>query len=116
MKKIISMFVFATFLFITGCISIMERTESGSKITQVYHPTCTCAESIALPFRERRYGEDGIAQSICTVLLPCTIIDLPLDAVMDTVCLPWDIYRTYQNKKPNTIVPNNDSEVIEKVN
>ena len=115
MKKIISMFVFAILLPITGCISIMERTESGSKITQVYHPTCTCAESIALPFRERLYGEDGISQAISTVLLPFTIIDLPLDAVVDTVCLPWDIYRTCQNKKPNTVIPNNNDEMIEKV-
>lgn len=113
MKNIILSFIIITFLYTSGCISILERTEGGNKITQVYHPTCTCAESIAIPFRERRYGEDGIAQAICTVLLPFTIIDLPLDAVSDTICLPWDIYRSCQNKNDKNINPKEDSKIIE---
>ena len=79
-----------------GCISILERSDDYTTIRGVYQPTRVCAESIALPFREKRTGEGAVAQSVCTLLLPFTLVDFPLDVVADTLCLPWDAYCAHQ--------------------
>jgi hypothetical protein len=48
------------------------------------------------------------------MFLPLFVIDLPFEALFDTVCLPWDIYKANQNNKP--VTPPDTPEVIEEVN
>jgi len=96
-----------------GCLNIANRTDDDWKIRHVYSCTCDCAEAIALPFQKKQHGEAGIAQAICTMFLPVFVIDLPFEAVSDTVFLPWDIYKSHQNNKP--VIPPEKPEVVEDV-
>ena len=47
------------------------------------------------------------------MFLPVFIVDLPFEAVSDTVFLPWDMYKSHQNNKP--VVPPETPEVVEEV-
>ena len=75
-----------------GCANIITRTDCDSWATAPYQCTCEVAEAIAAPFSRPSGPEGGIAQAICTVILPISIISLPFDAAIDTVFLPWDLY------------------------
>ena len=90
----------------------MDRTDRKSPIRHLYQPTCECAECVAIPFQERKFGEDGIAQAFCTVLLPLTVVDLPFEAVLDTVLVPWDLWTIRKTSAPED--PSPKEEVLEK--
>jgi uncharacterized protein YceK len=87
--------------FLTGCIGIMDRTEYKTPIYRLYQPTCECAEGISIPFEERGSVEKRIAQAVCTVFLPVLVIDLPFEAVFDTLLMPWDAYLISKKEKMN---------------
>lgn len=114
MKLISLLFSICVCVSFCGCLNIANRFDDDWKISYVYSCTCDCAEAIALPFQKKQYGEAGVVQSICTMFLPLFVIDLPFEAVFDTVCLPWDIYKSNQNNKP--VTPPDTPEVIEEVN
>ena len=76
----------------TGCANIIVRTDCDSWATAPYQCTCEVSQAIATPFSRPSGPEGGIAQAICTVILPISIISLPFDAVIDTLMLPWDLY------------------------
>jgi uncharacterized protein YceK len=113
MKPITLLISICICVFSCGCLNIANRMDDDWKIRHVYSCTCDCAEAIALPFQKKLHGEAGVVQSICTMFLPLFIIDFPFEAVSDTVCLPWDIYRSCQNNKHD--VPPDTPEVVEEV-
>jgi uncharacterized protein YceK len=75
-----------------GCCNVVTRPEYGSTMwaTPPYRCTCEVAECVAVPFSEPKGPEGAIARAWCTVLLPAFLVDVPFDAVADTVMLPWD--------------------------
>lgn len=75
----------------TGCANIIVRTDCDAWATKPYQCTCEVAEAIAAPFSRPSGPEGGIAQAVCTVILPISVISLPCDAVLDTLMLPWDL-------------------------
>ncbi len=77
---------------LSGCANIIVRTDCDAWATKPYQCTCEVAEAIATPFSRPSGPEGGIAQAVCTVILPISIISLPCDAVLDTLMLPWDLY------------------------
>ncbi len=76
---------------LSGCINVMYRTDGTSKNYGPYYCTGIMSASVAAPFSDPVGPEGGIAKAWCTLLLPVTIIDLPLEAVADTLLLPWDL-------------------------
>ena len=78
-------------LVCAGCCNLMMRPDAERNLGP-YWCTCEVAETLAIPFSEPKGPEGGIAKAWCTLLLPVTIIDLPLEAVVDTVLLPWDVF------------------------
>ncbi|EJP4074916.1 YceK/YidQ family lipoprotein [Atlantibacter sp.] len=70
--------------FLGGCSSVMTHTGGGEK--GVYPGTRTSVEHL---------GDDTISWGY----KPLIILDLPFTAVMDTVLLPWDIFRTDKSVK-----------------
>ena len=89
MKKLTAMLAAA---LLSGCANILYRTDGMDRNRCPYYCTRVVAASVAAPFTEPKGPEGGIAKAWCTLLLPVTIIDLPLDAVVDTVLLPYDIF------------------------
>lgn len=67
-----------------GCSSVMTHTGGGEK--GVYPGTRTSVEHL---------GDDAISWGY----KPLIALDLPFTAVMDTVLLPWDIFRTDKSVK-----------------
>ncbi|UCB29524.1 YceK/YidQ family lipoprotein [Duffyella gerundensis] len=66
----------------TGCSSVMSHTGAS----QGYYPgTRASADLIA---------DDGTSWAI----KPLAIVDLPFSAVMDTLLLPWDYFRSDDDK------------------
>ena len=77
---------------LSGCVNIAYRAEGGDNHGP-YFCTCTDAKFIAVPFTKPK-GDMGVAvKKMCTILWPFCIVDLPLEAAVDTVLLPWDCYR-----------------------
>ncbi|UVC29422.1 YceK/YidQ family lipoprotein [Pantoea sp. SOD02] len=74
--------------FVTsGCSSVMSHTGAS----QGYYPgTRASAEMIA---------DDNTSWAI----KPLALIDLPFSAVMDTVLLPWDYFRSDDDKSKDSI-------------
>lgn len=89
MKKLAAMLAAA---LLSGCANILYRTNGMDNNHGPYYCTCVMAASVAAPFTEPKGPEGGIAKARCTLLLLVTIIDLPLEAAVDTVLLPWDIF------------------------
>lgn len=75
-----------------GCCNLMMRPDAEQNLGP-YWCTCEVAETLAVPFSEPKGPEGGIAKAYCTLLFPVILIDLPFDAVVDTVMLPWDLCR-----------------------
>lgn len=95
MKKLTA--ILATAL-LSGCANIRYRVEPMAN-GGPYYCTVSVAEIVALPFQGEPTGpEGGIAQAYATLLLPVTAIDLPLEAVADTLLLPWDFFREGKGK------------------
>ena len=83
-------------LLASGCANILYRTEGMKENRGPYFCTCAVAETIATAFRKPSGPEGGIAQAYATLFLPITVVDLPLDATVDTVLLPYDLIRTWR--------------------
>ena len=87
---------------LAGCFSIDHHKtgELPSDIAQsgIYSGTRADCGVVAVPFSDPKGPEGGIAKALCTILLPVSIIDLPLELVADTVTLPYDIYADCTDK------------------
>lgn len=85
MKTLIRILLFSYSLtLLGGCSSVMTHTGGGEK--GVYPGTRTSAAHL---------GDDNISWGF----KPLIALDLPFTAVMDTVLLPWDIFRTDKSVK-----------------
>ncbi|WP_313081047.1 YceK/YidQ family lipoprotein [Atlantibacter sp.] len=73
-----------TLTLLTGCSSVMTHTGGGEK--GVYPGTRTSVDHL---------GDDNISWGF----KPLIALDLPFTVVMDTVLLPWDIFRTDKSVK-----------------
>lgn len=83
--------LFASFLTVLGCLNVMQRTMGAESFREPYLCTRCAAEVIAEPFAG--YGEDEFHSLCCWCALPMCV-DLPLEAVCDTLLLPIDWYVT----------------------
>lgn len=88
MKRLLAIVLLAC----AGCCNLMMRPDAEQNLGP-YWCTCEVAETLAIPFSEPKGPEGGIAKAYCTLLFPVILIDLPFDAAVDTVMLPWDLCR-----------------------
>ena len=79
-------------VLLAGCANLFYRTDASAPNGGPYACTRGVAECVAAPFREPSGPEGGIAKAYCTLLLPVTAVDLPFEAVLDTLLLPWDVW------------------------
>lgn len=85
----------AGMLLAGGCMNIMYHT--GTPIA-VYKPTREASKAfveIFCPMPEWHYGsgsEAAISHAYAVFLSPYIIVDLPLEAVADTITFPYDWY------------------------
>ena len=84
-------------LLLSGCANIANRNDGRS--LSPYQCTCEMAASVAAPFRRATGPEGQIAKAYLTLLLPVSVVSLPLDAVLDTVFLPWDMWTSSGTKQ-----------------
>lgn len=85
MKILIQIFIIGcTLTLLNGCSSVMTHTGGGKK--GIYPGTRISVD---------RLGDD----TICWGYKPLIALDLPLTTVVDTVLLPWDIFRTDKSVK-----------------
>ena len=74
---------------LSGCINIVERTQKPYFVAPgPYDCTARVACALRAPFRER--SMDPIGDAIVTLTWPIWLVDLPCEAVVDTVFLPAD--------------------------
>lgn len=91
MKQIISL---ALALTLSGCLNIQGHSTGSYK---PYESTVGMSHAIVEAFVEKpewhsgSVGEAGIAHAFSIILLPVAIIALPIEAVADTVTLPYDL-------------------------
>ena len=86
---------------LSGCANILYRTD-GSENFGPYYCTKVVAAFVAAPFTEPKGQEGRIARAWCTLFLPVTVIDLPLDAVVDTLLFPYDFFAEDNNQRKET--------------
>lgn len=74
---------------LSGCINIVERTQKPYFVAPgPYDCTARVARAIGAPFRESSH--DPIGDAFVTLTWPIWLVDLPCEAVFDTVFLPVD--------------------------
>lgn len=88
---VVTFAVLAVLAMLAGCCNVMVRGEKPYFVApELYHCTASVAEdAVAAPFRDRS-GEDAIMDAIFTLTWPFWLVDLPCEAVLDTVFLPVD--------------------------
>ena len=73
-----------------GCFNIAVRVSPYAEIDQCYLATSMDWEMVSAPFRKDADALDTVQRDIAIPLLPVSIIDLPFEAVLDTLFLPYD--------------------------
>lgn len=79
---------------LAGCCNYMTRTEGDTPYACAPYPYyCTWedAKVLTYPFHRPSGPEGGIARAYATVLFPFFLVDLPCEAVLDTVFMPADL-------------------------
>lgn len=76
------------FFSVFGCVNVAHRF-GEDRNRGPYYCTKVALDGIATGFGKSDISS-GFEKAVCGVLLPVLIIDLPFDAVVDTVMLPWD--------------------------
>ena len=79
-------------LMLAGCMNIANHCSAVGSV-YAYSGTVDDAELIAIPFQSTYGAESDIARAYATLLLPFTILDMPLEIVADTITLPYDIFQ-----------------------
>lgn len=86
--KVVAVFAVA---FVTGgCLSVDYRLCGREKIDRTYKVTRAYWSACTFPFGRRLLGA-GELEMACTYMLPFAVIEMPLDVVIDTACLPVDL-------------------------
>ena len=101
----------------TGCVRIVETITAGG----LPPPYCIYSGTIGLiglPVGSAVMGEDFHEKVLLPIsLLPLVVVDLPLELVVDTICLPVDLihYAQYCSDPPlDKYLRDNDLEGLEK--
>lgn len=76
----------------SGCMNISNHSSPVGSV-YAYSGTVDDALLIATPFQDTYGPEGSIARAYATLLLPFTILDMPLEIVADTITLPYDIFQ-----------------------
>lgn len=72
-----------------GCCNIVTRTEKPYFVAPgPYNCTAEVGDMLGVPFRESSH--DPIGDAFVTLTWPIWLVDLPCEAVFDTVFLPVD--------------------------
>lgn len=86
--------VFMSFLML-GCSSIRARTETSDKEWTVYPGIQQDVKDTGELFSGKSSDRGWVKGITVTTIL---IADLPFSAVLDTVVVPYDLYRIYAQK------------------
>lgn len=89
MKKLA---MFAACLALSGCLNVMYRVQPMPN-NGPYFYTQADAFLVSVPFRDAADYSSRSAKAAFALLLPLTLVDLPLECVVDTLFLPWDLYK-----------------------
>src|SRR6266496_6774568 len=71
-----------------GCASVVTHTQQGTEGKGVYSGVRADAWLLSHPNSE---GDAVVGHISPFIIVPCTIIDLPLSAALDTLLLPIDL-------------------------
>lgn len=85
-----------TALLGAGCTSIRTRTELRAADWSLYPGIMRDASDLGDAFEGKLKGPSWTP----VVVVPILIIDLPFSALLDTVALPYDIYRVEERAAP----------------
>ena len=103
MKKLLAVLGIACCL--CGCMNINARIcDKGGATIEPYFCTVSAAEMcyiIAIPqtMAPERHGFMALNILSIPLGLCCFVVDVPLEAVCDTLCLPYDWYQTSKAEK-----------------
>lgn len=88
-RQLISAFLVLTALLGAGCTSIRTRTELPATNWTLYPGIQRDAADLGDAFEGKLKGPAWTP----VMVVPILVIDLPFSALLDTVALPYDIYR-----------------------
>ena len=104
----LSLLAAAVLAILAGCstydVRISEKREDHPYHGKVYPATREDAAIVRLWGRGWRTGDyvDALASAMFAPLIPFYVADLPFSLAIDTVCLPYDLWRhgNDNNKEP----------------
>lgn len=100
--KRLQLAIICAFALFAGCCNYMTRTDGPSVCApHPYYCTWEDLKVLALPFSSPKGPEGGIAKAYAIVFFPAFLVDLPCEAVLDTLFLPadWANLLTKENDK-----------------
>ena len=81
------------------CICIDLHSSAYKIPAGVYSGTRACAEVLAIPFRDYKGTAAAWVRAHTIITYPLLLADLPLEAVADTLTLPYDMYAADRERK-----------------
>lgn len=89
LRALLLLAAFGVAWLMCGCINIVERTQKPYFVAPgPYNCTAEVGDMLGVPFRES--SNDPIGAALVTLTWPIWLVDLPCEAVFDTVFLPVD--------------------------
>lgn len=89
LRALLLLAAFVVAWLMCGCINIVERTQKPYFVAPgPYDCTAEVGDMLGVPFRES--SNDPIGDAFVTLTWPIWLVDLPCEAVFDTVFLPVD--------------------------
>lgn len=81
----------ASSIFLTGCVSCFQRID-GEEMTPYKATSEVWNEAVCVWWHPSTSIHNGIAQFYIKMSYPFWVVDYPCEAVVDTICLPFDIW------------------------
>ncbi|MCK5845657.1 MAG: YceK/YidQ family lipoprotein [Victivallales bacterium] len=94
----------------TGCATICRNDIQGEGVRTVYPASITDIYLFSMSFQKYDFlitsHNDPLALRITerAIVIPISIIDLPISLITDTILLPYDIWRIQTEKHSNNEV------------
>lgn len=89
LRALLLLAAFAVAWLMCGCCNLVTRTEKPYFVAPgPYNCTAEVGDMLGVPFRESSH--DPIGDAFVTLTWPIWLVDLPCEAVCDTVFLPVD--------------------------
>ena len=82
--------------FAAGCVSTVIRVSDVAEIDDTYMGTKAIYDLASYPFDSALADE---LRLMSVMVFPFACIDLPCEAVLDTICYPYDKYKKGKNEE-----------------